>query len=203
MSVQLFPVLLVRDEYIQYLRDAWSQIDCLPHGSWFSFWHLHVPSVLFSSLISCCALFLFNFAALGRHRSFPCCWGRGKLSFPAFSSMFVHVCHLFPWIDADWFVAWRQTSCLRVCVCREGDGLPWCAEVDGVRTPRLAALRFHPGHSQPDRAGWRWSPRPERCRCTAEIPEPTGDLNNLCSVPFPSRRKTSACTGLLFLAVLT
>lgn len=103
MSVQLFPVLLVRDEYIQYLRDAWSQIDCLPRGSWFSFWHLHVPYVLFFSLISCCALFLLNFAALGGTVAFLAV-GAGETQLPAFSSMFVHVCHL-SWIDPDWFVA--------------------------------------------------------------------------------------------------
>lgn len=191
MSVQLFPVLLVRDEYIQYLRDAWSQIDCLPRGSWFSFWHLHEPYVLFFSLISCCALFLLNFAALGGTVAFLAV-GAGETQLPAFPSMFVHVCHLFPGlIQIGLWLRDRRA----VCVCREGDGLPcvqppraWCAEVDEGRTPCLAAPRFPcpAWHSQGGGAAWGWQAHTERCRGRAEqgeLPKPRGfQQSPLCSL---------------------
>lgn len=86
MSVQLFLVLLERDEYIQYLRDAWSRIDCFPCGLWFSFQHLHIPYSL------CCALSLFHFVALGDMLAFLSVWAV-EAQLLAFSSMFVHVCH--------------------------------------------------------------------------------------------------------------
>lgn len=175
----------------------------LPHGSCFSFWHLHVPCVLFSSLTSCCTLFLLNFAALGGTVAFLAV-GAGETQLPAFSSMFVHVCHLFPGL-MQIGLCLRDRRAVCVCVCREGDGLPWFAEVDGVRTPCLAALRLPcpPWHSQTEQGGAGSHVLNAAGAAEGDVPKATGIKTISALFPFPSRRKTSVCTGLLFLAVLT
>lgn len=80
-------------------------------------------------------------------------------------------------------------------MCREGDRLPcvqppcaWCAELDGVGTPSLAAPRFPcpPWHSQAEGAAWGRQPHVERRRCGAEegeVPKPGGFKQSLlCSL---------------------
>lgn len=81
----------------------------------------------------------------------------GEAQLLAFSSMFVHVCHLSRGLIQ--IVLWLRDRRF-ACEYKEGDGplcvqppRHWCAEAAGVRTPCLSVWRLPclPWQSQPER----------------------------------------------------